>query len=58
MVNDVADITENVAPEPGVMCRFLKCHNNSFQAALVYICEVASKCVDARKQGDERECAI
>jgi len=27
VVNDVAEITENVAPEPGVMCRFLKCHN-------------------------------
>jgi len=58
MVNDVADITENVAPEPGVMCRFLKCHNNSFQAALAYIREVASKYVDARKREDEREWAM
>jgi len=40
------------------MCRFLKCHNNSFQAALVYIREVASKYADARKREDERECAM
>jgi hypothetical protein len=30
MVNDVADITENVVPVMGVMWRFLKRHNNSF----------------------------
>jgi hypothetical protein len=40
------------------MCRFLKCHNNSFQAALAYIREVASKYVDARKREDEREWAM